>query len=84
MGQYSLFENHFDQQPIVLTPLDGEGTDNNFVANAQGEAVATTVAPAVLTRDNAVLLVYHSDGKVHGKARGDVGVDAHHQLIARP
>lgn len=83
-GSYSLFENHFDQKPIGFTPLDGQGTKNNFTANANGEAAITTIAPAVLTHDNAVLLVYHSDGIQHGMARGTIGIDAHHQLIARP
>jgi hypothetical protein len=83
-GRYSLFENHFDQKPIGFTPLDGSGADNSFVADANGNAVVTTVSPGVVTRDNAVLVVYHSDGKAHGRSRGDIGVDAHHQLIARP
>jgi hypothetical protein len=49
-----------------------------------GKAVMTVIAPAILTHDNAVLVVYHSDGKAHGKLRGNIGLDAHHQLIARP
>ena len=32
---------------------------------------------------NAVLLVYHSDRKTHGPSRGRIGINAHHQLIAR-
>jgi len=32
-GSYSLFENHFDQQPVGFTPLDGVGKANNFVAD---------------------------------------------------
>ncbi|CAB3803551.1 hypothetical protein LMG28614_05847 [Paraburkholderia ultramafica] len=83
-GHYSLFENHFDQKPVGFTPLDGTGKTNNFVADASGKAAITVVAPAPLTHDNAVLLVYHSDGKTHGQSRGNIGVDAHHQLIARP
>ena len=83
-GRYSLFENHFDQKPIGFTPLDGNGADNDFVADAQGNAVHTTICPTTITHDNAVLVVYHSDGKAHGKLRGEIGVNAHHQLIARP
>lgn len=83
-GRYSLFENHFDEKPIGFTPLDGSGTDNSFVADAKGAAVLTIYAPKPLTSDNAVLLVYHSDGKDHGKSRGSIGLDAHHQLIAKP
>ncbi|EHP41787.1 hypothetical protein OR16_18381 [Cupriavidus basilensis OR16] len=83
-GRYSLFENHFDQKPVGFTPLDGNGTDNNVVANAEGKAVLTTVSPTTITHNNAVLVVYHSDGKTHGKMRGEIGIDVHHQLIARP
>lgn len=83
-GHYSLFENHFDQQPVGFTPLDGTGVDNNFVADAAGRAVFTAYSPTPLTHDNAVLVVFHSDGKDHGKSRGDIGLTAHHQLIARP
>jgi len=83
-GRYSLFENHFDQKPVGFTPLDGNGTDNNVVANAEGKAVLTAMSPTAITHDNAVLVVYHSDGKTHGKLRGDIGINAHHQLIARP
>lgn len=83
-GHYSLFENHFDQKPTGFTPLDGTGRDNNFVAGPDGNAAVTLVAPAVLTHANAVLVVYHSDGKTHGQSRGEIGVSAHHQLIAQP
>lgn len=82
-GHYSLFENHFDQKPIGFTPLDGAGKANDFVADEHGSAKLTVVAPQALTHDNAVLLVYHSDKTAHGEQRGDIGVNAHHQLIAR-
>jgi len=83
-GKYSFFENHFDQKPIGFTPLDGAGTDNTVIANSAGTAVFTTVAPTLITHDNAVLVVYQSDGKSYGKYRGEIGHNAHHQLIARP
>jgi len=82
-GVYSLFENHFDQKPIGFTPLDGAGTRNSFVADANGDASIVVRTPAPLTHANAVLLVYHSDNKTHGISRGAIGVTAHHQLIAR-
>ena len=82
-GHYSLFENHFDQKPVGFTPLDGAGKTNNFVAGADGTAKLTFMSPQKLTHDNAVLLVYHSDKTAHGEQRGDIGVNAHHQLIAR-
>ena len=83
-GSYSLFENHFDRQPVGFTPLDGAGKANNFVADKKGAARVTVTAPQMLTHANAVLLVYHSDKTFHGDQRGEIGVTAHHQLIARP
>lgn len=82
-ARYSLFENHFDEHPIGFTPLDGSGTANSFIASAKGEAKVTVKAPAPLTHANAVLLVYHSDHEAHGMSRGEIGVNAHHELIAR-
>ncbi|CAN5841931.1 hypothetical protein BH11GEM2_BH11GEM2_33630 [soil metagenome] len=82
-GVYSLFENHFDQSPVGFTPLDGTGSTNTVVADTQGRARVTVTVPSVPTHDNAVLVVYHSDGVAHGTSRGMIGVNAHHQLIAR-
>ena len=82
-GHYSVFENHFDQQPIGFTPLDGAGTRNSFVADSKGAAVVKISAPEQMTHQNAVLVVYHSDGTPHGSERGAIGETAHHQLIAR-
>ncbi len=82
-GVYSLFENHFDQKPIGFTPLDGRGVDNNFVVGKDGRGAITLTAPHALSSVNAVLVVYHSDGKSHGASRGVIGVTAHHQLIAK-
>jgi hypothetical protein len=36
------------------------------------------------THDNAVLVIYNSGGQPHGMESGRIGVDAHHQIIARP
>lgn len=82
-GVYSLFENHFDQNPVGFTPLDGTGKTNTFTAGADGTAKVSVIAPTALTHANAVLLVYHSDGQAHGTERGRIGLTAHHQLIAR-
>jgi hypothetical protein len=82
-GKYSLFENHFDQQPIGFTPLDGSGKTNTFTAKADGKATVTVKVPETMTHANAVLLVYHSDHQAHGESRGEIGVNAHHELIAR-
>jgi hypothetical protein len=82
-GVYSLFENHFDQQPVGFTPLDGSGKRNSFTAKPDGTWAITVHAPQMLTSANAVLLVYHSDRLTHGASRGEIGVNAHHQLIAK-
>ncbi|WP_254073948.1 hypothetical protein [Burkholderia sp. S171] len=82
-AQFSLFENHFDQNPTGFTPLDGTGNANSFAADSRGSASASMIAPAVMNHANAVLVVYHSDNMPHGSERGAVGVTAHHELIAR-
>jgi hypothetical protein len=81
---YSVFENHFDQAPVGFTPLDGVGSKNSFKTDGSGEAIATIVATQPLSHANAVLVVYDDDGQTHGTGRGDVGINAQHQLIARP
>ena len=40
-AQYSLFENHFDQNPVGFTALDGTGTSNSFRTDASGNAKVT-------------------------------------------
>ncbi len=83
-AHYSLFENHFDHTPVSFTPIDGTGNTNSFVARPDGSAKVSIMLPDFPTHANAVLLVYHSDGQTHGLERGRIGIDAHHQLIARP
>jgi len=83
-GHYSLFVNHFDQDPVGFTPLDGTAGGNDFVAGPDGCAVKLIISPIRLAHKNAVLVVYHSDGQFHGLTRGDIGINAHHQLVARP
>lgn len=82
-GTYSLFENHFDRKPVGFTPIDGTGQTNTFAAGPGGAAAISLQLTHVPSHDNAVLLVYHSDDRAHGPERGRIGVDAHHQLIAR-
>ena len=82
-GVYSLFENHFDQKPVGFTPLDGKGTINSFKANAKGAASITLHSSQMPTNVNAVLVVYHSDHRSHGESRGEIGITAHHQMIAK-
>lgn len=82
-GVYSVFENHFAASGVTFTPLDGTGTTNTFTARADGTAKSVIVSPEAFTHANAILLVYHSDGQAHGMQRGNIGIDAHHQLIMR-
>ncbi|OAF12471.1 hypothetical protein AYJ54_06365 [Bradyrhizobium centrolobii] len=83
-ASYSLFENHFDTKPISFTPMDGVGKTNSFTAKADGTASITLTLPSMPTHDNAVLVIYNSGGGSHGMERGRIGMDAHHQIIARP
>jgi hypothetical protein len=83
-ASYSLFENHFDTTPISFTPIDGSGKTNSFTTKSDGSASVSVTLPSVPTHANAVLLIYNSGGQPHGMDRGHIGVDAHHQLIARP
>ena len=83
-AHYSLFENHFDRTPVSFTPLDGTGTTNSFVTQSDGSATVSITLPDFPTHANAVLLIYNSEGQTHGLERGRIGIDAHHQLIARP
>ena len=83
-ASYSFFENHFDTTPVSFTPIDGAGKTNSFTTKADGTASVTVALPSMPTHDNAVLVIYNSGGQPHGMERGRIGVDAHHQIIARP
>ncbi|HKX18930.1 MAG TPA: hypothetical protein VJT33_13040 [bacterium] len=82
-GLYTLFKVTFQPSGNTFAPLDGSGVRHNFVALTDGTARATVLTPAPLTDSNAVVLVYHSDGRTHAMSRGTPGVTAHPQLIAR-
>jgi hypothetical protein len=82
-GRYSLFENHFAPSGVTFTPLDGTGKTNSFTAGSDGSAHINVTIPGRVTHAEAILLVYHSDGVDHGTERGQIGVNAHHQLIMR-
>jgi hypothetical protein len=82
-GRYSMFENHFAATGITFAPLDGTGKTNSFNAGADGTAKLSLTVPGRISHADGVLLVFHSDGVDHGMHRGDIGVNAHHQLIMR-
>jgi hypothetical protein len=83
-ASYSLFENHFDTTPVSFTPIDGAGKSNSFTTKSDGTASVSVTIPSMPTHDNAVLVIYNSGGQSHGMERGRIGIDAHHQIIARP
>jgi hypothetical protein len=82
-GLYSFFENHFRPDGVTFTPLDGTAKTNTFRASPRGTAAGTMVAPGPIAHAEGVLLVYHSDDTDHGTERGQIGLNAHHQLIVR-
>lgn len=82
-GRYSLFENHFGENGVTFTPLDGTATSNSFTAARDGRARVELQIPGTISHAEGLLLVYHSDGRDHGMQRGDLGITAHHQLIVR-
>jgi len=82
-GRYSLFENHFSDAGVSFTPLDGTASTNTFSASSDGTATLQVTIPGNVTHSEAVLLVFHSDGRDHGTQRGQLGVDAHHQLMVQ-
>jgi hypothetical protein len=82
-GVYSFFENHFSSDGVTFTPLDGSADHNTFTATSSGAANGSISIPAAVTHSEGILLVYHSDAVAHGADRGQIGVNAHHQLIIR-
>jgi hypothetical protein len=83
-GDYSLFVAADSSNGVTAyRPLDGEGSANSFVAHVDGSAAIVIDTPAQLSSGNAIVLVYHSDSREHGASRGQIGVTAHEQLVAR-
>jgi hypothetical protein len=82
-GVYSFFENHFSSEGVTFTPLDGSAEHNTFTASRRGTASGSILIPGSVTHSEGILVVYHSDGVTHGMDRGQIGVNAHHQLIIR-
>ena len=70
------------QKPELLRDL--QRGDRVRITKSDGSASVSVMMRNVPTHANAVLLIYNSGGQPHGVERGHIGVDAHHQLIARP
>jgi hypothetical protein len=82
-GVYSVFRATFSPDGTTFVPIDADGTTNTFTSAVDGSADLVISTPARLTHANAIVLVLHSDSQEHGISRGLIGVNAHHQLIAR-
>ncbi|MEO9150603.1 MAG: hypothetical protein ABI212_14765 [Burkholderiaceae bacterium] len=68
-----------DQQLARFTRLDGTGGTNAFPASA----AITVVVPTMPNKANPVLLIFHSNGQLHGISRTMIGVNAHHHVIVK-
>jgi hypothetical protein len=83
-GEYSVFvEAAAPAGAPVCRPLDGEGSANSFTAHVDGSAALVIDTPAQVNSGSAIVLVYHSDSREHGASRGQIGITAHEQLVAR-
>jgi hypothetical protein len=82
-GVYSFFENHFSSGGVTFTPLDGSAEHSTFTASRRGTASGSIIISGTVAHSEGILVVYHSDGVAHGIDRGQIGVNAHHQLIIR-
>ena len=83
-ARYSVFLRQLaGRTGAVLTPLDLVGTQNNFSADAQGNAELALTSPLEMPSGTQILLIYHSDGVDHQSSVGNPSVNAHAQLITR-
>jgi hypothetical protein len=80
-GRYSLFATRA-AAPGVALPLDGSGRANSFTAAPDGTGGLALVSSAP-AHGSAIQLIFHSDHTDHGLQRGELGIYAHVQLVAR-
>lgn len=80
---YSTFVVHLDVQgPGRFTPWgDAAGTTNNFTADATGAANPTNTVSGCTTAHEAIVIIWHSDGRSHGPTPGRLGITWHNSLI---
>ena len=80
---YSLFVVHLHVQgPRRFTPLGPpDGRASTFVTDALGAWTQWSRVAGCLGRGEAVVLVWHSDGRGHGPSLGQPGITAHNHLI---
>jgi hypothetical protein len=80
---YSVFAVHTALEgPGRFTPWgDPAGTTNNFTASPTGTATSTNTLDGCSSADD-IIIIWHSDGAIHGKSPGNIGVNWHTSLIA--
>jgi hypothetical protein len=83
-GHYSLFFRQLAVRTApVFTPLDLVGAQNNFTADARGDADVVVLSPLQVPVGAQLVAFYHSDGVDHQSSLGNPGVNVHAQLIVR-
>jgi hypothetical protein len=84
MGRYSLFIRQLaGRAGVVLTPVDITGVADTFFADKDGIGMIAVDSPNVIPPGAQLVLIYHSDGSDHQSSPGNLGVNAHEQLITR-
>lgn len=81
-GAYSLLKRVSGASGDIFIPLDGTGRASTFIADHAGAAGVSVRSPQPLDPRGAILLVYHSDGRVHTPRGGSIGLTTHDHLIA--
>lgn len=82
---YSVFVVHLKVDgPGRFTPLGNPGgTDNSFTSSGSGSATTTDQVNGCLDHQEAVVVIWHSDGKTHGATPGILGVTWHNSVITQ-
>jgi hypothetical protein len=83
-GRYSLFIRQLaGRSGIVLTPVDITGAADTFFADKDGNGDIVVQSPNPIPSGAQLVLIFHSDGNDHQSSPGNLGVNAHEQLITR-
>jgi hypothetical protein len=84
LGRYSLFVRQLaGRTGVVLTPVDITGAADTFFADKDGIGGIVVDSPNPIPSGAQLVLIYHSDGSDHQSSPGNLGVNAHEQLITR-
>jgi len=83
-GRYSLFIRQLaGRSGIVLTPVDITGAADSFFADKDGNGDLVVQSPNPIPAGAQLVLIFHSDGNDYKSSPGNLGVNAHEQLITR-